>query len=180
MRNTGAAPLQLKSAVWSGGKDDEPYFKIKGATFPITIAPGEQFFFTVAFTPKEIYDYTTTVLVSSNASNADQLGIRCDAFGIAPTSVEPCISSDKTLSIHAMPNPASDIVQVRYSTTTSQQLRIAVVDMLGREVLSPESRFTNEGENSITLSTSQLPAGNYRIVLTSGTTAAFTPLVIVR
>ncbi|MBX7155452.1 MAG: Omp28-related outer membrane protein [Bacteriodetes bacterium] len=180
MRNTGAAPLQLKSAVWSGGKDDEPYFKVKGATFPITIAPGEQFYFTVAFTPKEIYDYTTTVLVNSNASNADQIGIRCDAFGVAPTSVEPCISSDKTLSILAMPNPATDVVHVRYSTTTAQQLRIAVVDMLGREVLSPESRFTNEGESTVTLSTSQLPAGNYRIVLTSGSTATFTPLVIVR
>jgi len=180
MRNTGAAALMLKSAVWAGGKEDQAVYSIKGATFPVTIQPSETYNFTVQFTPKEIYDYTTTVVINSNASNADQVGIRCDAFGVKVTSVEPSVSSDKTLAVAVMPNPATDAVSVRYSTTVSQQLRFVIVDILGREVISPETRFATEGENIITLNTAQLTGGNYRILLTSGSTSTFTPLVIVR
>jgi hypothetical protein len=63
-------------------------------------------------------------------------------------------------SINVFPNPASNQVNVNLTTGKNQEGSIEVYNISGAKILSQPAMFNN-GNNTISLNTSSLVAGNY-------------------
>lgn len=68
------------------------------------------------------------------------------------------------------PQPARDIVTLRYALTHPAPVRLAVYDVLGRCVQVVDERMREGGEHLEALPVAALPSGTYMVRLTSGTT----------
>ncbi|MDR6920836.1 T9SS type A sorting domain-containing protein [Chryseobacterium sp. 2987] len=70
--------------------------------------------------------------------------------------------------ITVSPNPSSDFAKLDFELLQDSQLNIQVFDMLGKEIKSIErNKNFNKGLNNVKFSTSELPNGNYFIVITA-------------
>lgn len=78
--------------------------------------------------------------------------------------------------ISVYPNPARDIVRVRFSTRTTRNSILQVTDMAGREVRR-ESVFS--GSEGLSLHVGSLPTGLYRLEWTSDTIRVGARIVVV-
>ena len=78
------------------------------------------------------------------------------------------------------PNPTAGNATVRVSLDRAQDVRVALYDMLGREVALVAEGQLAAGETPVTVSTSGLPAGIYVLRLTGESAAATTRLSVVR
>jgi hypothetical protein len=77
------------------------------------------------------------------------------------------------------PNPANNLVTLSYTTETETPLNISVIDITGRVVLQ-QNIFAIQGDNTINLTTTQLPKGYYVVELNDGTAKMHEKLLIVR
>ncbi|NNE34318.1 MAG: T9SS type A sorting domain-containing protein [Rhodothermales bacterium] len=65
------------------------------------------------------------------------------------------------------PNPSSDRVSLALNLAQAGQVRLSVVDLLGREVLIARDSWTEAGYQSFELNTSALSVGHYVVLLRS-------------
>ncbi len=94
----------------------------------------------------------------------------------APASVSPASLSITSVS----PNPVgTGTVSVQLATTAPAQVRLAVVDMLGRTVVARELELA-AGERMLPLDVRGLAAGTYSLVATSARSRSARTLQIVR
>ena len=87
-----------------------------------------------------------------------------------------------TVQLHAAyPNPASDLITVRYSLPETMTARIAVYSMVGQEVIAfTGSEFSSRGEHLLSVRTALLPPGAYLIELRGGETRLVRHFVVRR
>lgn len=64
-------------------------------------------------------------------------------------------------SISLAPNPANDELNLNVDLNSGNEILVSVFNTTGQEVLNPVSAFAGLGENRITLSVAELPAGIY-------------------
>ncbi|MBK9462115.1 MAG: T9SS type A sorting domain-containing protein [Sphingobacteriales bacterium] len=83
----------------------------------------------------------------------------------------------KTFSLS--PNPANSLVTLYYNTETETPLNISIIDLTGRVVLQ-QNTLAKQGDNTINLTTNQLPQGYYLVELNDGTAKMHEKLVIAR
>ena len=76
--------------------------------------------------------------------------------------------STKDSEITVYPNPATDILNIDYTSTQSNSITLAVVDGLGRIVLS-EQRTVPAGKNILTVDIHKLNKGNYTLFIYNST-----------
>lgn len=91
-----------------------------------------------------------TVVVNACKNDLDLDGIAID---------------DNALYLHSYPNPASQFVQVDYTTTSDAQL--SITDLMGRTLIAPQSLSTHQ--HTVSVDVSSLAAGQYVLVLTNNT-----------
>jgi hypothetical protein len=89
------------------------------------------------------------------------------------------------MSLSTWPNPATDLLQVRYRLEQAARVSITLVDPLGRVALRRDVGSRTEGEHVLSLDAVDLPAGVYRMVLNSSAndakpTTVSIPVTIVR
>ncbi|HEX9950708.1 MAG TPA: DUF5666 domain-containing protein, partial [Rubricoccaceae bacterium] len=84
---------------------------------------------------------------------------RTTAAGDAPAAV--ALAS-------VFPNPTSGAATLRYSVATSADVRVSVVDVLGRTVLTATDGPASAGDHEVRLDTAALPAGVYVVRLSVG------------
>lgn len=88
------------------------------------------------------------------------------------TTLDVLLDSDKIVfekSFNLYPNPARDIVTIEYKLEGSDEVRIDVLDNMGRVVYSLENIGTHDaGLYQVRLSDIQLPQGVYQCVLSVG------------
>jgi photosystem II stability/assembly factor-like uncharacterized protein len=77
--------------------------------------------------------------------------------------------ASKSELVENYPNPTTSNTTIRFTLNRSGVARLSVVDILGREVTSLESRQMSAGENSVVWDASHLPCGVYFYRLVSGT-----------
>ncbi|MEM0963424.1 MAG: serine hydrolase, partial [Bacteroidota bacterium] len=95
-------------------------------------------------------------------------------------STEPA-SRESPLAIEAVwPNPARTRTVVSYAGDRAGSLALAVVDALGRRVLSLERHALSPGGHQVSLDLRGLAPGAYRIVLSDGRQTTSQPLVVIR
>lgn len=68
-------------------------------------------------------------------------------------------------SVDVFPVPASDKLTVNLSSINSKPVRINIVDMAGRTLMSKHFNYVTEGMNQFSLSLELLPQGIYQVVL---------------
>ena len=84
------------------------------------------------------------------------------------------------LALAAAPNPASGAVTVTYALETAADVRLVVVDVLGREVATVAEGVREGGTHTARLDVRPLAPGPYVVRLVSGGEVTAQPLTVVR
>ena len=84
------------------------------------------------------------------------------------------------LGVTVGPNPATTAATVRFTLDRAQTARVALYDMLGREVAVVADGLAPAGETMVTVATAGLPAGVYVVRLVAETGVATQTLTVVR
>ena len=75
----------------------------------------------------------------------------------------------KSFSLHQnYPNPFNPTTNIKFDVGQSSIVKIALYDILGREVLVPVNEYMNAGTYEISISLSNLSSGLYFYKMTSG------------
>ena len=81
---------------------------------------------------------------------------------IAQVNVEPTeLQASELEAFEVYPNPAYDLARVSFKLGGTQQVQLALFDVLGRQVDVLFDGVAGPGENSVVLRTQSLPAGAY-------------------
>lgn len=88
----------------------------------------------------------------------------------SPTSVKE--SSIATAKLNIYPIPAHNQLTIRITQESNESLNLRVTDVLGRSVMSRSYAAAKQIADEI--NTAELPAGQYFLQLSNGTTSAFT------
>ncbi len=92
---------------------------------------------------------------------------------------DPPLAEDVALSV-PWPQPARDIVAVRFSLPAAAEARLVLVDALGRVCRTLLSGGASAGVHRILLETDGLASGKYQLVLQASGKALTQPVVILR
>jgi Secretion system C-terminal sorting domain len=121
--------------------------------------------------PASTYKFTVTGFGGAASGNLFFSESTCATAGIA------ALSNISNLSIY--PVPASDHIHISFQSTTEGETTLQLVDMTGRSMLS-QTQTTLIGENSTSLNTASLSAGDYILSITTETAKVNRLLTIVR
>jgi hypothetical protein len=80
--------------------------------------------------------------------------------------------------VSLFPVPARDQIQVRVNMTNAETVQLRMLDLSGREVLSPSSNMLQAGENNVTVGLTNLPAGAYIIEVSGATFKTYERLIV--
>lgn len=132
---------------------------------------------------------TSTVALNFNATAATRTisvvaNNACGAGTSRTLSVTsqacPRLADEGSLTyLQLFPNPVSDNLNVRFSASNSEHIRISVTDISGRIVFT-EERTVNEGPNALNLNLSGLSSGAYLLSLQSSEGTLKSRLIIER
>jgi hypothetical protein len=108
-----------------------------------------------------------------------------DAFTILPSlgvSNKPQAASPKRLDLRVSPNPASDLIGIRYSLPASGLVRISIYGVSGRLAATLSKGYLAAGDYSASFDVRHSPfavsKGVYLVRLDAGPNTAFTKLII--
>ncbi|HPD33835.1 MAG TPA: T9SS type A sorting domain-containing protein, partial [Candidatus Kapabacteria bacterium] len=75
---------------------------------------------------------------------------------------EEILSLNNGLSLYSVePNPSNDVIRLAYSISNSQNITIAIYNILGERVLSTSDGYQIEGMHNKEINISHLPSGVY-------------------
>lgn len=90
--------------------------------------------------------------------------INCEARSMKTKSVTQSSSSP---SVELAPNPTSGSVMITFTTTSDEEVSIAVTDLSGKEQMSVQNGFLSKGTHRMEADLSKLAAGTYIIRIAS-------------
>ncbi|MFT5723023.1 MAG: hypothetical protein ACI9JN_000128 [Bacteroidia bacterium] len=105
----------------------------------------------------------------------DQNG--CEGSASIVVSTKLSVASLQLLSLTYYPNPAKNIVHLDFGSMSTDELTAKVVDLTGR-VLQTDTFDVYPGQNSQNINVSELPAGNYLILLGNSKGSATLKIVV--
>ena len=77
--------------------------------------------------------------------------------------------SDNSLTFEIYPNPADDVINIKFNNSINSDFRIIVSDMMGKQLISNTVSW-NSTNNIFSIPVNQFPAGVYQISVYSGKT----------
>lgn len=95
-------------------------------------------------------------------------GNGCQASDTSSITVDACAGladNPAFASVQLMPNPVSDLLQVRWDAAKLNVIRMEITDVNGRIILSENVN----GGNTASMKVLDLPAGNYNLVMSTAT-----------
>lgn len=95
-----------------------------------------------------------------------------------PVSSNP-VSVTEAHNVKIYPIPANDLLNLRFDLFEEDVVKMKLVDIQGRSVMSPKRSVLSAGTNDIQWNISELPAGNYFIQV-SGNTLNFTKSILIQ
>ena len=148
---------------------------------PFELAPGETYTFDVGI----LYAQGANRLASVTALRAvsDRVQAAYDSGSLFPeiqaVSSEPTGPEATSLGLSVQPNPVAGASVARFTLDASGEVRVRVVDVLGREVSILASGARAAGEHTLALPTGLTP-GMYAVEVLSGETRATQRFTVVR
>lgn len=100
--------------------------------------------------------------------------------GANATSSSSLLYPIDDLELDVYPNPSAGPTTISIETASSGVVRIQVVDMLGRTMLSVRDSYLPSGTNNLSLAGDHLPQGAYMVRVQTTTNMNSIPLLIVR
>ena len=98
-----------------------------------------------------------------------------------PTITQTTLTIDEleneAFTLTVFPNPTSDKATISYAANAMKPFEVLLINTEGKVVLTRKGVSLN-GENQLELNTSQLPAGNYHILLKVGESYSNKALII--
>lgn len=165
VKNAGPAALKVNSISFSGTHASE--FTLLGTTsFPASIAAGDSLKLDVQFAPLVVG--LRTAMITINSNDFDEKSYSYALQGVAlnnRTSI-----TDKTASssfIKLYPNPTADAATVAITLKKAERFEITVLDLNGKAVMETIAKELQAGDNTVSVSTSNLPNGNYIVQVAS-------------
>ncbi|MFM8568753.1 MAG: choice-of-anchor D domain-containing protein [Candidatus Kapaibacterium sp.] len=184
LKNSGSGDLTISAVDVDAAYKGSFEVTLPNA-LPMVIAPGDKRVISIKFKPAKEEDIFTTCTIKSNAKSAsvdgeNYLGI--NAVATASTSVDQGTSGDGMLSVAAAPNPANGVSRITYTVagTTPQNVTVSVVDALGNTVANLAQGVVAPGSHVTPFNTAGVAAGAYKVVVRTGTSSSFIPVVVVK
>jgi len=101
-----------------------------------------------------------------------------------PVEVGAGVSSSsegaRAMNLTAYPNPTSSEAEVRFTLRSTSEVRLSVVDMLGRQVVSRDLGRLSDGEHRVSVDLTGAPSGAYHYIVTAGDVRGAGSLVVNR
>ena len=165
---------------------------LEGGTIVLTVeATGKNLRYFWSFNGKELPTDTTNTLTIRNASVANAGAYVCrvigdcgaaqsdSAFVLVTSDVNELAEFGFTLMAPA-PNPVKSAATIDFELAHNRMVTLSVLDVLGREVLTPVNGYMESGRHSINVDCSSLPEGSYIVRLQSAQNLVTRRFVIIK
>lgn len=173
VKNAGPADLTVTGVNISGANAAQ--FALDGATFPMTIAAGSTQSIKVKFTPTNVGLHKANLEVKSNDFDESAFNFAVQGVGLNPADVA---NTSLEQFVKLFPNPTRDMATVAISLNEPKTVSVTVVNMNGKLVAAPIQEQLPSGEQKINVNTSNLPNGNYFVVISAGEEITKVQLVV--
>jgi len=184
--NTGSVPLVLSNTTISGPNANDYTL----GTIPrLMLAPGQTEFLEVRYRPTSQGQSSATLTIASNATNGAQtvtlggMGKRIGPGSEAPGAISGVAGSENTEGMNlwqSVPNPARDIVEIRYAIPGTGYVTLRLYDENGRQMKVLDEGTREAGEHLVRVNVGDLPSGSYHYRLESTGGAISKTLQIVK
>jgi hypothetical protein len=184
VKNPGSETLKINNIYINPDKNPDDAFAIDTTfNFPIYVEPNDSIKFPVKFTPLTPGAvYVVPLGIFSNALNSGSYYIYMKGVSDTGTSVRETVSNlSNTLNMKLTPVPVnySSIITIDAQKFISNAT-IELYNLIGNKVMSIYEGELSIGTNKFTLTTSNLPAGQYFILLTTNFDKLILPFIIVK
>ncbi|HET9137213.1 MAG TPA: choice-of-anchor D domain-containing protein [Candidatus Kapabacteria bacterium] len=144
----------------------------------LMLLPFESQRFTVGFSPKAPGNFLDSIIVISDAAKS-RIPVYLKAK-VVPTGAVGAAQDNLSSVIEAYPNPARDIVLLRFTTEKVFKPECSIYDVTGKLILKNQLAETSIGANALLLEVSELPAGIYQMKIDGLETPGLVKVVVVR
>ncbi len=175
IENTAEADLKITSIVI---KDDfSGVFELVDVPSDLTIAGGESTDIKVEFMPLAIETYTAKLIINSNDPSNPALEVMLKGEGTGDGVAEEFVSNS---SLQLMPNPVSTTATLKFNYTGADAATVdyKLADVTGNTVADLGTATIMSGMNTLDFNVSELAAGKYFLVITSGNAVQQVPVVV--
>jgi len=107
----------------------------------------------------------------------DVLNYKKDAMYFVKTGI---IQNSSTISLNVRPNPASDIIEIEFTTPDCQATDLSIYSVDGKLISNLSGKLQALNNNKITHNISNFSSGEYKIILTCENERAVRKVVVVR
>ncbi|HET6402500.1 MAG TPA: choice-of-anchor D domain-containing protein [Candidatus Kapabacteria bacterium] len=159
LQNTGQASVTISAVAFAG--TGAAAFNDGGFSTPITIAAGGSTSLNIGFTPTTAESYQGTAQLT--LGDGSSLAIALQGLGISSSGVESDQNGLREFSLSISPNPARNAVTVHTMLAQPSEIRLAIFNAVGQEVLVKSLGVLSEGSHDVVLSTTALASGSYFI-----------------
>ena len=165
---------------------------LEGGTIVLTVeATGVNLRYFWSFNGKSLTNDTTATLTIRNATVANAGTYYCrilsDCGGVDSDSGMVLVTSDVNelaeLGFTLMtpsPNPVVGSATIDFELARTRTVSLSVLDVLGREVLTPLNGLMDSGRHSVAIDCSTLPEGSYTVRLQSAQSLVTRRFVVVK
>ena len=175
IKNAGPAALMVDTIIIAGANAAD--FTITGAAaYPWTIAANATQTITVEFKPTAVGLRKAMISIANNDFDESTFEVAVQGVGLNPADVENTQALSQLVKL--FPNPTRDLATVAINLQKAEKVSVSVVDMNGRMVTNPIQQQMAAGEQKVNVSTSNLPNGNYFVVITAGEEITKVQLVV--
>ncbi|MGA9365814.1 MAG: T9SS type A sorting domain-containing protein [Bacteroidota bacterium] len=132
--------------------------------YPMNTSPSDSFFLKVAFDPSSVGNYSSILVISSNAVPLGTMKdtIQLAGVGTTPSSVEHDQTIPKEFSLSQnYPNPFNPSTTIQYDVPTSSHVLLKVYNLLGQAVATLIDEVKQPGRYAATWESRNLPTGVY-------------------
>ncbi len=173
---TGETPVEIEGIQF----DFPSGFEIDIET-PYLIQPEETLEINITFQPNQSGDWTSSVIIVSNAvNNSITIDLIAEAI-VNDVSDRNGVSLPEIFEVsEAYPNPFNPSVSVQVTMPDAAGLKMQIFDVLGREVFSNDLGITGAGYHTLNWNAEKFSAGIYFLMIDSGINHSVKKVMLVK
>ena len=131
------------------------------------------------FGQKTFYmSYALGRLADNDQGTREELLSRIVEWFLVGLDIDEPVIDNHELTMNLYPNPASEIVDIRFTIYDFRYIRLKMYDIYGKEVRTVSDEMKSAGEYSVKVDVSNLPPGMYVFRLQAGNECAVEKLVV--
>lgn len=174
IQNTSSAILNI-SNITIGGANASEFTLVSAPSYPLSVAAWGNLELNLQFKPTDAGKREALVQIYSNDPDEGTFDFKVAGNGNFATAVEN-ISLANAVKVY--PNPASDKAEIAVNLQVAQSLNIRVLDLNGKEVVTPVFVKQAGADFKTSINTSNLSNGIYLVEIATDKEVARVKLVV--